>query len=93
MESTGQAKAEAQARAEAAKIEASAAVQEAELKAKAVEIESEAELKRLTAARDAEIRIVSIKLMLPTKIMFSFISCQNLIFRPWNKIYDEAKRS
>ena len=59
LESTGQAKAEAQARAEAAKIEAEASVQEAELKARAVEIESEAELKRLTAAREAEINFMS----------------------------------
>ena len=55
LESTGQAKAEAQARAEAAKIEGEANVEQARLRAQAAELESEAELRRLNAARDAEI--------------------------------------
>lgn len=54
VESTGQAKAEAQSRAEAARIEGEAAVDQARLKAQAVKIESESELERLTAARNAE---------------------------------------
>lgn len=58
VESTGQAKAEAQSRAEAAKIEGEAAVVAAELKAKAAAIEAEAELKRLREARDAEIAYI-----------------------------------
>ena len=40
MESTGQAKAEAQSRAEAAKIEGEAAVEQAKLKAEATKIEA-----------------------------------------------------
>ena len=55
VESTGQAKAEAQSRAEAARIEAEAAVQAAKLKAEAAKIEAEGELERLTAARNAEL--------------------------------------
>ena len=56
MESTGQAKAEAVARAESAKIEAEAAVQAAKLKAEALKIETESELERLKAAREADIK-------------------------------------
>merc|ERR1712209_57945 len=55
-ESTGQAKAEAVARAEAAKIEAEAAVQAAKLKAEALKIETESELERLKGAREADIK-------------------------------------
>ena len=55
VESTGQAKAEAQSRAEAARIEGQAAVEQAKLKAEAMRIESESELKRLQAARVAEL--------------------------------------
>ena len=55
VESTGQAKAEAQSRAEAARIEAEAAVQAAKLKAEAAKIEAEGDLERLTAARNAEL--------------------------------------
>eukprot|EP00112_Aurelia_sp_Birch-Aquarium-sp1_P020298 Seg52.2 transcript_id=Seg52.2/GoldUCD/mRNA.D3Y31 product="Major vault protein" protein_id=Seg52.2/GoldUCD/D3Y31 len=54
VESTGQAKAEAQSRAEAARIEGEAAVQQAKLKAQASTIEAESELGRLTKAREAE---------------------------------------
>lgn len=54
VESTGQAKAEAQSRAEAAKIEGEAAVDQAKLKAEAMKIEAEADLGRLTNAREAE---------------------------------------
>jgi len=54
VESTGQAKAEAQSRAQAQKIEGEAAVEQARLKAQALKIESESELQRLTAAREAE---------------------------------------
>ncbi|XP_077864491.1 major vault protein-like [Saccoglossus kowalevskii] len=54
VESTGQAKAEAQSRAEAARIEGEAAVQQAKLKAEAARIEAESELERLTRAREAE---------------------------------------
>lgn len=55
VESTGQSKAEAQSRAEAARIEGEAAVQQASLKAKAQQIEAESELARLQAARAAEL--------------------------------------
>ena len=44
MESTGQAKAEAQSRAEAAKIEGEAAVEQAKLKSQASKIESVSEI-------------------------------------------------
>uniref|UniRef100_A0A0B7A692 Major vault protein n=1 Tax=Arion vulgaris TaxID=1028688 RepID=A0A0B7A692_9EUPU len=59
VESTGQAKAEAQSRAEASRIEGEAAVQQAILKAQANKIEAESELERLTHARDAELKYVS----------------------------------
>lgn len=55
VESTGQAKAEAQSRAEASRIEGETAVEQAKLKAEAMTIEAEAELKRLSQARAAEI--------------------------------------
>ncbi|KAL5478080.1 hypothetical protein EMCRGX_G024958 [Ephydatia muelleri] len=56
VESTGQAKAEAQSRAEAARIEGEAAVEQARLKAQAAKIEAESELERLTSARTAELK-------------------------------------
>jgi len=55
VESTGQAKAEAQARAEAAEIEGQAAVTQARQKAEAMKIESDAELEQTTARQEAEI--------------------------------------
>ena len=55
VESTGQAKAEAQSRAEAQRIEGEAAVDQARLKAQAVKIEADSELERLTQARNAEL--------------------------------------
>jgi len=58
VESTGQAKAEAQSRAEAARIEGEAAVQQAQLKSNAASIEADSELKRLTAAREAETKYI-----------------------------------
>jgi len=58
VESTGQAKAEAQSRAEAARIEGEAAVKQAELKAEASNIEAASELKRLTAQREAETKYI-----------------------------------
>eukprot|EP00800_Vazella_pourtalesii_P018377 TRINITY_DN5877_c0_g1_i1.p1 TRINITY_DN5877_c0_g1~~TRINITY_DN5877_c0_g1_i1.p1 ORF type:complete len:856 (-),score=213.27 TRINITY_DN5877_c0_g1_i1:212-2779(-) len=54
VESTGQAKAEAQSRAESARIEGEASVEQARLKAQASKIEAESELNRLTQAREAE---------------------------------------
>lgn len=59
VESTGQAKAEAQSRAEASRIEGEAAVEQAKLKAQANKIEAESELERLTNARDAELKYVA----------------------------------
>lgn len=59
VESTGQAKAEAQSRAEASRIEGEAAVQQAQLKAEASAIEANSELMRLTAAREAETKYIS----------------------------------
>ncbi|XP_038074409.1 major vault protein-like [Patiria miniata] len=59
VESTGQAKAEAQSRAEAARIEGEAAVEQAKLKAEAAKIEAESELDRLTHAREAELKYVT----------------------------------
>lgn len=58
VESTGQAKAEAQSRAEASKIEGEANVEQAKLKAMASKIEAESELERLTRAREAEIKYI-----------------------------------
>ncbi|XP_077995303.1 major vault protein-like [Glandiceps talaboti] len=58
VESTGQAKAEAQSRAEAQRIEGEAAVQQAKLKAEAARIEAESELERLSCAREAETKYV-----------------------------------
>ncbi len=58
VESTGQAKAEAQSRAEAAKIEGEAAVEQADLKAQAMKIEAQSELERLTQAREAEMKYI-----------------------------------
>ncbi|CAF0991889.1 unnamed protein product [Adineta ricciae] len=58
VESTGQAKAEAQSRAESARIEGEAAVEQARLKAEATRIEAEAELLRLKLAREAEIKFL-----------------------------------
>ena len=58
VESTGQAKAEAQSRAEAARIEGEAAVEQAKLKAQALKIEAESELERLTKAREAEMNFI-----------------------------------
>ncbi|XP_028519240.1 major vault protein [Exaiptasia diaphana] len=59
VESTGQAKAEAQSRAEAARIQGEAAVQQAKLKAEATKIEAESELDRLSKKRDAELSFES----------------------------------
>lgn len=58
VESTGQAKAEAQSHAEAAKIEGEAAVEQARLKSQASKIEAESELERLTRAREAELKFI-----------------------------------
>ncbi|XP_075264783.1 major vault protein-like isoform X2 [Convolutriloba macropyga] len=58
VESTGQAKAEAQSRAEAARIEGEAAVEQAKLKAEASNIEANSELLRLKDARTAELEYV-----------------------------------
>ncbi|KAH3882664.1 major vault protein-like [Dreissena polymorpha] len=58
VESTGQAKAEAQSRAEAARIEGEAAVEQAKLKSQAMKIEAESELSQLTNAREAELKFL-----------------------------------
>lgn len=55
VESTGQAKAEARARSEAAAIEGEASVKQAELAAEATKIKSESELSQLKAKQEAEI--------------------------------------
>lgn len=55
VESTGQAKAEAQSRAEALRIEGEAAVEQSRLRAEAQTIEANSELERLTQARNAEL--------------------------------------
>jgi len=55
VESTGQAKAEAQARAEAAEIEGGASVKQAKLKSEATHIESQATLGQTKARQEAEI--------------------------------------
>ncbi|PAA65947.1 hypothetical protein BOX15_Mlig027053g1 [Macrostomum lignano] len=55
VESSGQAKAEAQSRAEAARIEGQAAVEQARFRAEALGIESSAELERVKLAREAEL--------------------------------------
>ncbi|XP_014771874.1 major vault protein [Octopus bimaculoides] len=61
VESTGQAKAEAQSRAEAARIEGEAAVEQAKLKTAAEKIESEAKLAQITQARNAELKYIAEK--------------------------------
>lgn len=58
VEATGQAKAEAYSRAEAARIEAEAAVEAAKMKAEATRIEAESELDRLKNAREAELHFI-----------------------------------
>lgn len=58
VESCGQAKAEAQSKAEAQRIEAETAVEQAKLKVEAMTIEAEAELERLKKAREAEINYI-----------------------------------
>jgi major vault protein len=58
VESTGQAKAEAQSRAEAQRIEGEAAVEQARLKAEAAKIEADSELERLTLARESELAYI-----------------------------------
>lgn len=58
VESTGQAKAEAQSRAESSKIEGEAAVEQAKLKAEANNIEAEAELSRINNARKGELTYI-----------------------------------
>lgn len=55
VESTGQAKAEAQSRAESQKIEGESAVEQARLRSLAAKIQAESELDRLTHARNAEL--------------------------------------
>jgi major vault protein len=55
VESTGQATAEAKARAEAAYIEGEAAVKQAELQAQAAKIKAESELEQMRANQEAEI--------------------------------------
>lgn len=59
VESTGQAKAEAQSRAESQKIEGQAAVEQSRLKAEAQNIEAESELQRIEDARKGELNYVS----------------------------------
>uniref|UniRef100_A0A183B6K0 MVP_shoulder domain-containing protein n=1 Tax=Echinostoma caproni TaxID=27848 RepID=A0A183B6K0_9TREM len=58
LESTGQATAEAQSRADAARIEGQSAVELAKLHAEASEIEADAELERLRKAREAELEFM-----------------------------------
>uniref|UniRef100_UPI00358F7B16 major vault protein-like n=1 Tax=Myxine glutinosa TaxID=7769 RepID=UPI00358F7B16 len=61
VESTGEARAEAQSRAEAAKIEGETAVAKAKLQAEASMIEAESELERLCQAREAELKYIKEK--------------------------------
>ncbi|KAL3314891.1 hypothetical protein Ciccas_006482 [Cichlidogyrus casuarinus] len=61
LESTGQAKAEAQSRAEASRIEGQAGVEAAKFKSQALDIEAEAELTRLKQAREAELDYLKAK--------------------------------
>jgi len=61
IESTGQAKAEAESRAESSRIEGESAVKKASLDAEAAEIANESELKRLTKAREAELQYLNEK--------------------------------
>ncbi|VDP97175.1 unnamed protein product, partial [Trichobilharzia regenti] len=55
LESSSQAKAEAESRVEANRISSQAAIEEAKLRAEALSIETNAELQRLQLAREAEI--------------------------------------
>ncbi|KAL7061318.1 hypothetical protein AAHC03_010078 [Spirometra sp. Aus1] len=61
LESTGQAKAEAQSRVEAALISSQAEVEKARLETEAEEIKADAELKRLKLAREAELDYIQKK--------------------------------
>ncbi|BHF73129.1 hypothetical protein SprV_0401620500 [Sparganum proliferum] len=61
LESTGQAKAEAQSRVDAALISSQAEVEKAKLEAEAGEIKADAELKRLKLAREAELDYIQKK--------------------------------
>ncbi|CAH8451700.1 unnamed protein product [Schistosoma guineensis] len=61
LESSSQAKAEAESRAEANRISSQAAVEEAKLRAEALSIETNAELERLKLARAAEIAYIKEK--------------------------------
>ena len=72
MESTGQAKAEAQSRAEAAKIEGEAAVEQAKLKAEASKIEAVSS--SITATREYIVRRAA------TNIRFVRIFVRILVF-------------
>ncbi|CAL8071868.1 unnamed protein product [Calicophoron daubneyi] len=67
LESSGQAKAEAQSRAEAARIEGESRIEQAKLHASAMEIETDAELERLKKAREAELAYMSEKMALEAK--------------------------
>jgi major vault protein len=61
VETVGQARAEAKARADAIQIEGEAAVSQAELRSKAARIEAETELERLVRAREAELGYIKMQ--------------------------------
>ncbi|XP_048187996.1 major vault protein [Perognathus longimembris pacificus] len=67
VESTGNAKAEAESRAEAARIEGEGSVLQAKLKAEALAIETAAELDRVKKVRDLELLYAQAKLELEVK--------------------------
>lgn len=69
LESTGQAKAEAQSRAEAARIEGETAVEQAQLRSRASAIETEAELDRLKKARTQELEYLAEKNKLKIQVL------------------------
>jgi len=67
VESTGQATAEAKARAESAKIEGEAGVKQAEMKAQAAKVRSETSLKILKAEQETELTYRAAKITLEVK--------------------------
>jgi len=81
VESTGQATAEAKARAEAAKIEGEAGVKQAEMKAEAQTVRSETALKMLKAEQETEIAHKKAKIQLEIKKAQELAEIESLKFK------------
>jgi len=81
VESTGQATAEARARAESAKIEGEAGVKQAEMKAEAQTIRSEAAMKMLKAEHEIELTYKRDKISLEIKKAQELSEIESLKFK------------